>query len=600
MTGQGEPISSERRRSAEGGLGRGALDGLAVSDHRIRIVWPLTIEASPAARRQLEEALEQPQRARRRGKKDVPMWQRGMRAFEPENGHGLLDHVYARFIRAPAAVFSLTERGRAVLGAGLPLLLEGKHQALVWLLDAHVLLMADHTVFCVLDLTAGTVPSFLQDLRAARGEAEIIGGHEVGENEKRLRWSPAYHAAAEAPVWAPSVSLLADAVCALRRSALTGLKCAAAVLPGAWVRSRPPAAPRQSGEFHYILNASERDTRPYDYLAGLAAGAGSSSGRQPVRQVFRLQDAPELLFRTALAPLLGGADLQDVGWDRFFMYVAARVEAADGLADAEARTLLFHLANGFDATYRPPARWDDLAFASPLGTRWHATSTYGAAALIVDDGGTPFNAQLMRRLERDYFLLYLVALHQRQVLSTLAARAASTLSPEDLASDPGPGHLEKVRVLRGEVAEFHLRVRARLASHLPLHEAAYRSHREGMHLEALFSEVSDEVAEIDEWLSRGAAEEHARRDRELNVAVAVVTLFVLPITVAASILGMNLESLTGQGPRLMSPIPMWVIGISYAVMVAAYFGLKLAGRTKKKRKRWPVGRELRAPGEEGR
>ena len=155
-------------------------------------------------------------------------------------------------------------------------------------------------------------------------------------------------------------------------------------------------------------------------------------------------------------------------------------------------------------------------------------------------------------------------------------------------------------MLRGEVAEFHLRVRARLASHLPLHEAAYRSHREGMHLEALFSEVSDEVAEIDEWLSRGAAEEHARRDRELNVAVAVVTLFVLPITVAASILGMNLESLTGQGPRLMSPIPMWVIGISYAVMVAAYFGLKLAGRTKKKRKRWPVGRELRAPGEEGR
>ena len=222
---------------------------------------------------------------------------------------------------------------------------------------------------------------------------------------------------------------------------------------------------------------------------------------------------------------------------------------APRISSKRAAELLYRVRNFFHTgrIIRPSA--SDLSMDHPAllpyaDQMWFTFSLEGGAFVAFNAPRTDFfrNELPIVRLRKHYFLLYLLALHQRFALLSLSQQVA-----EHWLTGNARQRTRAFERIRDRLLDFTARGYFTQVMQRENHHRVYKKWQETFQLEQIYREVSDEVREMHEYI---LMEQTRRLERRVNLLGAFVGAPALVMT----FLGINLRGITAQGEGL----PFWL------------------------------------------
>ena len=349
-----------------------------------------------------------------------------------------------------------------------------------------------------------------------------------------------------------------------------------------------------------------------------AIRAGGGRHRFMFRESRDASDEPQYR-RETVAEVVEGLLQETVGeestgdegrgaWTAFYEHRLLTYTYALVVSDGEALTYdavaepLYRLRHAFDLQYSPSAA-DLDGRSSPevlqtFGNVCLGLSMEGGAMLSLDNG-TPFVRDgLAARAGGAYFLLFLLALHQRLGALHMAQRM-SEVARRGTIDDYDSETTRAVTALRNDFFEFKLRSWFADVSNLTMYTRVYRRWQEVLGVDPVLTEVMSESRELDDYLRRARDERlrererkddlerqaaaeareqadalEARRERERadheraqSRLLNVLTLFFLPLTVVGGLLGMNLRGMTEGAPWVWFAASMAAVYVAVVALI---------------------------------
>ena len=240
-------------------------------------------------------------------------------------------------------------------------------------------------------------------------------------------------------------------------------------------------------------------------------------------------------LQKALMSRLGSKD-ETCWWQDAYVRgrtISYSVVFLDAVREQDVARTLYQIRRAFptDRVIRPSAKDLDLTSDDLLcyaEDQWFSFSLDSSAFAAFDAPEHEFfRTVLPQHLRRQYFIPFLLALHQRFVLSSLSSQVATqwltTLEPVD-TSDPEDAKqlFEKRKVffekIQLSLLDFTARGYFRQVMHLHNHHQAYRRWQEVFLVHELYQEVRDEVREMHEYLMARHSEQLAEIARRQEVA----------------------------------------------------------------------------------
>lgn len=528
------------------------------------------------------------------GKKEEPFWTEEV--FRLDNENALLPHIEARFPTSEerqeaeaARKLRLTRSGRSLICSSRLMLWKGykkpkrgkSREDFVRIRDAEIIFLPDGTAACVLELTIGNLSEAEGDTLPVVG-SKIPGLHEQNRNQNKDRehLKQASDTQIEdrgdvspqvtTPVKSvkerskrkdpsPSIESLEEVFCRVRRALVDGK-----------IYASPQYAQNQVTRVH--SGHSPGNGEALERLLGKVTGC-TEEGGTPICDPFRLRE-----LRDGLFGVLRGPDQEGQEWARPMLYTMVRVPDSFGAVEE----LAFRLANGFDHDYPMPESKQGLMVRTPLRNRWFGASRSGAVAVCIDDGHE-FHSQFMQRLKADYFLIYLIALHQRHYLHELNDQTARLLTRQDLRADTLEKDKEhKLKELRSRMQEFLTHTRARHVSDYVLHAEAYGCFWEALGLDDLYSSANESILELNSLFDRKRDERATELERRQKRIVQFLLYLGMPLTFASTLFGLNLGEFKESLQLLDDPVVLGclggcvVLGLTIALVVRIYSNRKPA------------------------
>ena len=302
------------------------------------------------------------------------------------------------------------------------------------------------------------------------------------------------------------------------------------------------------------------------------APAGSTATATQGRDFGEVVDA---LLRTAALP-----EEVEPWWREVFVpgqalpYAALAVE---GLPADELPRRLYQVRNFFHA--RQPLhpgsadlRLDDQPGLLPYAEgQWFVFSLGGGAFVGSDLPAAPFFRQtLPEHVGRTYYLLFLLALHQRFALMMLSEEVARcwVVGSTPSAEEQREACFARIRdTMLAFTARGHF-VQVMQQEH---HPACYRRWQETFQVDRLYREVGDEVGEMSQYVLMRRSEQLAAAERAVDERVRRLEW---RLSLIATLLGVPAVALTYLGT--ISLVPWWV-GLLVGAGGLAIGGLLLAG-----------------------
>jgi hypothetical protein len=253
-----------------------------------------------------------------------------------------------------------------------------------------------------------------------------------------------------------------------------------------------------------------------------------------------------------------------------------------GVPDDEQLRLVYRLRNFFHAGRELHPASEDLRADHPSllnygDMQWFAHSLEGGVFIAFDPPDTPFfRNNLPRHLRDQYFLAFLLALHQRTALLHLA---------HDIARHWLPGHESN------RYAEFErlyerlllLQARSRFVqvTQRELTHRSYRRWRTVLQVDELYRDVGDEIRELRAHLLlqrtqrvQELAEQQQLQANRLERRLSQVALLLGVPALVIGFLGINLAGVTASdGLSLATAIALVGAGIVAAIAVLAAVSL---------------------------
>ncbi|MCS7224025.1 MAG: hypothetical protein NZ959_05650 [Armatimonadetes bacterium] len=216
------------------------------------------------------------------------------------------------------------------------------------------------------------------------------------------------------------------------------------------------------------------------------------------------------------------------------------------VTDRQIGELLYRVRNFFPANRVLQPTPDDLSYNHPsllsYGDKmWFVCTLEGGAFIAVNAPDTDFfRRELPRHLKDQYFLLFLIALHQRFALMSLS----QDVSEHWLQREERVQTFERIRdrLLNFTARGYFVQVMQR--EH---HHRVYEKWQQVFQLEQLYQEVNDEVREMHEY---ALSESTKRLENRLNLLGALIGVPSLVI----GFLGINIYNITIKGDGL----PLWL------------------------------------------
>lgn len=237
---------------------------------------------------------------------------------------------------------------------------------------------------------------------------------------------------------------------------------------------------------------------------------------------------------------------------------------ANGIADSDIPKLLYGLQNFFNERQGDhPAPSDLLADCQPwlsyAANMWSIFTLEGGTFLAIDAPKEEFFQQtLLNHLHNQYFLLFLLALHQRFALMSLSAQVADYWLTDDAT------RLEYFQEIRDRLLLFTARGYFTQVMQREHHHRYYCKWQEVFQLDTLYCEVNDEIRDLHEYAQM-------RQNQRLELTIQVVGVAVGTGGIAASSMsGYIREPFTLQATGHIHP---GVLAIGISLAIAGFFGL---------------------------
>jgi hypothetical protein len=182
--------------------------------------------------------------------------------------------------------------------------------------------------------------------------------------------------------------------------------------------------------------------------------------------------------------------------------------------------LLYRVRNFFPSERVIQPASNDLRFDHPsllayADRMWFVFSLEGGAFVAINAPETDFfRRELPTHLRREYFLLFLLTLHQRFALMSLSQQVS-----EHWLRDDEWERIQTFEHIRDTLLEFTARGYSSQAMQRAHHHRVYRHWQETFQLERLYQEVSDEVREMHEFLQMRQSQ---RLEERLNFLTFVI------------------------------------------------------------------------------
>jgi len=210
--------------------------------------------------------------------------------------------------------------------------------------------------------------------------------------------------------------------------------------------------------------------------------------------------------------------------------------------------LLYRVRNFFPSERVIQPAPDDLRFDHPsllayAERMWFVFSLEGGAFVAINAPETDFfRRELPSHLRNEYFLLFLLTLHQRFALMSLSQQ----VSEHWLRGDEGE-RAKAFERIRDTLLEFTARGYFSQAMQWEHHHRVYQRWQEIFQLERLYQEVSDEVREMHEFLQM-------RQSKKLEERLNFLTFVIGIPALLFGFLSINLYRITAKEEGL----PIWL------------------------------------------
>ena len=182
-----------------------------------------------------------------------------------------------------------------------------------------------------------------------------------------------------------------------------------------------------------------------------------------------------------------------------------------------------------------------LAYAERM---WFVFSLEGGAFVAINVPKTDFfRRELPTHLRNEYFLLFLLTLHQRFTLMSLSQQVSEYWLRGDKRK-----RIQAFERIRDTLLEFTARGYFSQAMQREHHHRVYQRWQETFQLERLYREVSDEVREMHEFLQLSQSQQLEKRLNFLTFVIGIPALLF-------SFLDINLYNITAKEEGLS----IWVV-----------------------------------------
>jgi len=262
----------------------------------------------------------------------------------------------------------------------------------------------------------------------------------------------------------------------------------------------------------------------------------------------------------------GSFDGEEDWWREVFVryqlipYAALFINEAD---ERDIPELLYRVRNFFAAYREINPSDDDLRLDHPAllpyaKNQWFICTLEGGAFVAFNAPQTEFfRTELPNRLKEQYFLLFLLAQHQRFAL----IRLSQEVSEHWLRGS----EKERVKIfeqIRNDLLEFTARGYFSQVMQRERHHRCYRKWQEVLMVEQLYQEVSNEVREMHEILQ-------SRRSQRLEERINLLTAFFAVPALVLSFLSINLYGVTAreEGLSLLTALGITVASFLFGGLV---------------------------------
>ena len=255
----------------------------------------------------------------------------------------------------------------------------------------------------------------------------------------------------------------------------------------------------------------------------------------------------------------------------------------DGLPEEEVPHLFYRVRNFFHSEQVIHPTTKDLLHDHPAllpyaDNQWFFFSLDGGGFVACDAPNTDFFHNVLPSHLRDqYFLLFLLTMHQRFVLMSLSQE----VSEHWLGGD----EVERTRsfeLIRDRLLEFTARGYFAQVMQQEHHHQVYRKWQEVFQLERLYQEVSDEVREMRNELQFRRSEAEEQATRHLGRLVAILGAAIGIPSLILSFLGINLRGITVKSGGL--PLEQALLLAVGSLAVGLLIGLLLSLLTRRQKR----------------
>lgn len=223
---------------------------------------------------------------------------------------------------------------------------------------------------------------------------------------------------------------------------------------------------------------------------------------------------------------------------------------------------LFWLRNYFRQTYLPPEQEtkleDNPHVLAAFGNIYFGMSMDGGGVLVWDTGDSFLRNNFSERVRKNYFVLYLLVLHQRLAAIYFAMQVSDKSINYQFKKLPAPAVLRDLKFLRAQIFEFIIKCWFADVSNMEMYSRVYRRWQDVMQVKALLQEVKNEVEELDDYFQRIQSEGEAR-------FMNMLSWLFFPLIIMFGFWGMNFIELTQPGFSFFNPKIWLITGVGFGV-----------------------------------
>ncbi len=223
--------------------------------------------------------------------------------------------------------------------------------------------------------------------------------------------------------------------------------------------------------------------------------------------------------------------------------------------DQEAKNLLFHVTNGYNEKYNPPANMEGNTY-SPFGNTSFYVTKAGMGCVVINEKSNErfFDGQFRGKYIRDYFFIYILLLYQ----SFSCTHCSKLLTNLPADENKMAKYLSKLEILSEQINLFLVKSLFESVSNVHHQNGLYRYGKTELC-------IKDDIQSLTIGVDALKNIEREKSERKISFAL---TVFGFIVVVSAWIDGLNLVDWFNNNGSIIS---LWHIVISMSIVLSAVY-----------------------------